>query len=131
MLEELIFEVKKEDYFKAYLKDLKLNNPKMYEDLKQQASMAINAVRAGYKPRNKIPAINYLFHLHPDMNPMEHGDSYGVKAFIVALTRDSKEAAKVKRFYDRTIDQVFKKKYEKSFYLPKFTTQVDEPNQGI
>lgn len=87
--------------------------------------MAINAIRNGYKPRQKLPALNYLFQLHPDLNPMEYGDTYGVKAFIVALAQNNKEAAKAKRFYDRTIDQIYKKKYEKSFYLPKYTTTIN------
>ena len=130
MLEELIYETKKENYFKAFLKDLQQNNAKLYAELKEQATMALNAIRSGYKPRQKVPALNYLFQLHPDLNPMIYGDTYGVKAFIVALAQNTKEAAKAKRFYDRTVDQVYKKKYEKSFYLPKYTSAVDSIENG-
>jgi hypothetical protein len=55
-----------------------------------------------------------LFSWNPEFDPLVSGDTYGVRAFITALVGDNRSAGKVKRFYDRTIDQYFKQVYGKT-----------------
>ena len=114
----LLSESSKEDQAKAFLKDLQANNPKLFAELQQQALMAVLAVRNGYKPLEKVETLKHLFHVNPAMDPTNSGDTYGVRAFITAMTKNKKEAGKAKRFYDRTIDAFFKAIYNDSPYLP-------------
>ena len=116
LLTELLFveTSNKEVQAKAFKLDLQRNNPKLYKDLESQAVMAINAVKRGEKPKYNVDNLKTLFSWNPEFDPIVSGDTYGVRAFITALMGDNKSAGKVKRFYDRTIDQYFKQVYGKS-----------------
>jgi hypothetical protein len=115
LLELLFVETSnKEVQSKAFKDDLKRNNPKLYKDLESQAILAINAVKRGEKPKHNVDNLKTLFSWNPEFDPLVSGDTYGVRAFITALVGDNRSAGKVKRFYDRTIDQYFKQVYGKT-----------------
>ena len=107
----ILDESSKDDQAKAFKKDLAKNNHELHIDLERQAKLAIAAVRNGYNPREKVDALRTLFHWNKEMDPTESADTYGVRAFITALSKNKKEAGKAKRFYDRTIDALFKDLY--------------------
>lgn len=121
----LLNEASRRDQTIAFLKDLKSNNPKLYKQLFDQAELALYSIRGKKKPKDRLAAIKYLLHKHPELNPLMSPDTYGVRALITALAKDKKEAGRAKRFYDRTLDLFFKDKYEKSPYLPKKIAGVD------
>lgn len=96
--------------FKHYLAD---ENPELYTDLERQAKLALVGLRNHKKPKQEVDKLKTLFSWNDELDPTESGDTYGVRAFITAMSKDAHEAGKAKRFYDRTVDAFFKNLFDK------------------
>lgn len=125
MLEDLLVESSKEAQAKAFMHELEQTNPKLYAELEHQALLAIQSIRNGYKPAERLETLKHLFQMHPSLDPTASGDTYGVRAFITAMTKNKREAGRAKRFYDRAIDAFFKSLYNDSPYLPSKVAGYD------
>lgn len=113
LLSKLLFldESSKDDQAVAYMADMAHEDPELFKDLERQAKLALVGLRNHAKPKQKVNNLKTLFSWNNEFDPTEAGDTYGVRAFITALSRDHKEAGKAKRFYDRTVDAFFKGLY--------------------
>jgi hypothetical protein len=107
----LFTESSKEAQAKAFRKDIAHEDPELFDDLERQARLALVSLRNHAKPKQKVDKLKTLFSWNKELDPTQSGDTYGVRAFITALSKDNKEAGKAKRFYDRTVDAFFKGLY--------------------
>jgi len=129
--EDYLVESSKEEQAKAFKDDLERNNPELHADLERQAKLALQGVRNKQKPKQKVNVLKTLFSWNQELDPTESGDTYGVRAFITAMSRNKREAGKAKRFYDRTIDAFFKNLYGNEH--PQMDTQEEpgEPSEDV
>ena len=129
--EDFLVESSKEEQAKAFKNDLERNNPELHADLERQAKLALQGVRNKQKPKQKVNVLKTLFSWNQELDPTESGDTYGVRAFITAMSRNKREAGKAKRFYDRTIDAFFKNLYGNEH--PQMDTQEEpgEPSEDV
>lgn len=111
---EFLEESSKEQQAKAFRDSVAQENPELFQDLERQARLALVGLRNHQKPKQKVDNLKTLFSWNKEMDPTQSADTYGVRAFITALSNDKLEAGKAKRFYDRTVDQFFKQMYEKA-----------------
>jgi hypothetical protein len=123
MTEKLLNEYNKRDYARAFIRDIEANNPGLYNDLKTMAVLVLTAIRNGRKPSQKLDTIEALLNKYPELDPLTSDDTYGVRAFITALSKNKAESQKAKRFYDRTLDGHVRKNYKNSVYLPTMNRQ--------
>lgn len=123
LVEEIVHDVLNEDrqdIADDYVASMKKRHPELHDELVKQAEFAIQSVRNGYLPSDKIISINNMLNLEDDLDPRDSGDTHGVRLYIDHMVNqedpeDGGEfSGKVKRWYQQTLDALLKKVYSES-----------------
>lgn len=105
-LNELTKDVSQRYVYKIRSKEDK----ELYKDLYKLAKMIAVLYKKGLEPTVASEKLKTFISLHPEMNPLKHFDTMGVKMFLHSQEKDSKVIGKEKRYYEDVI-QAYLKNY--------------------
>ena len=107
-----------------FFRDIKQRDPELYAELDSMASVILQLGRADIKPKKASDTLEIFLNKHRDVNPMQTGDTLGVKMFIDNLASSAAEARGAKQYYDNIYNALLKNKYKK---LETTTTKTMDP----
>ena len=96
-----------------FFRDIKQRDPELYKELDALASVILQLGRADIKPKKASDTLEIFLNKHRDVNPMQTGDTLGVKMFIDNLASSAAEARGAKQYYDNIYNALLKDKYKK------------------
>lgn len=110
-LKEVYLQELTRDVSDKYVKKVKgKRNKTLYRQLMKLSKFITKIYSKDISPTDASELIKNFVSLNPEINPIKHFDTLGVKMFIHNQSKDAKEIGKEKRYYEEVV-QAYIKKY--------------------